>query len=60
MKRSEFCINEQTGKEDGKTQDRNHRHLPYLLCAWHILVTEDNNDYLTHLLKIGLDINKRD
>jgi len=49
LKRSEFCINEQTGKEDCQTQDR---HLPYSL--WHI-ITESNNDYLTHLLKIGLD-----
>ena len=57
LKRSEFCINEQTGKEDCQTQDRNHRHLPYLL--WHI-ITEGKNDYLIHLLKIGLDINKRD
>ena len=52
LKRSEFCINEQTGKEDCQTQDRNHRHLPYPL--WHI-ITECNNDYLIHLLKIGLD-----
>jgi hypothetical protein len=57
LKRSEFCINEKTGKEDCYTKDRNHRHLPYSL--WHI-ITDNNNDYLTHLLKIGLDINKRD
>ena len=53
LKRSEFGINEQTGKEDCQTQDRNRRHLPYSM--WHIL-TEGNNDYLTHLLKIGLDV----
>ena len=53
LKRSEFCINKQTGKEDSQTQDRNHRHLPYSL--WHI-ITESNNDYLTHLLKIELDV----
>ena len=53
LKRSEFCINEQTGKEDCQTQDRNHRHLPYSM--WHI-ITESNNDYLTHLLKIGWNI----
>ena len=41
LKRSEFCINEQTGKEECQTQDRNHRHLPYPL--WH-LITEYNND----------------
>ena len=29
LKRSEFCINEQTAKEDCQTQDRNHRRLPY-------------------------------
>jgi hypothetical protein len=29
LKRSEFGINEQTGKEDCQTQDRNRRHLPY-------------------------------
>ena len=57
LKRSEFCINEQTGKEDCQTQDRNHRHLPYPL--WHI-INERSNDYLTHLIKIGLDINKCD
>ena len=57
LKRSEFCINEQTGKEDCHAKDRNHRHLPYSL--WHIITTGDN-DHLTHLLKIGLDINKRD
>ena len=57
LKRSEFCINEQTGKEDCQTKDRNHRHLPYPL--WHIIIG-NNNDYLIHLLKIGLDINKRD
>ena len=57
LKRSEFCINEQTGKEDCQTQDRNHRHLPYLL--WHI-ITEGSNHYSIHLLKIGLDVNKRD
>ena len=57
LKRSEFCINEKTDKEDCYTKDRNHRHLPYPL--WHIL-TNSNNDYLIHLLKIGLDINKRD
>ena len=50
LKRSEFCINEQTGKEDCQTQDRNHRHLPYPL--WHI-INEDDSDCLTHLLKIG-------
>jgi hypothetical protein len=43
LKRSEFCINEQTGKEDYQTQDRKHRHLPYSL--WHI-IAESNNDYL--------------
>jgi len=53
LKRSEFCINEQTGKEDCQTQDRNHRHLPYSM--WHI-ITESKNDYLTYLLKIGWDI----
>jgi hypothetical protein len=57
LKRSEFCINEQTGKEDYQTQDRKHRHLPYSL--WHI-IAESNNDYLTHLLKIGLDAIKRE
>ena len=57
LKRSEFCINEQTGKEDCQTQDRNHRHLPYSM--WHI-ITESSNDYLTHMLKIRLDIYKRD
>jgi hypothetical protein len=57
LKRSEFCINEQTGKVDCRTQNRNHRHLPYPL--WHIL-TEGDNDCLTHLLKIGLDINRCD
>jgi ankyrin repeat protein len=57
LKRSEFCINEKTDKEDCYTKDHNHRHLPYPL--WHIL-TSSNNDYLIHLLKIGLDINKRD
>ena len=57
LKRSEFCINEQTGKEDCQTQNRNHRHLPCPL--WHIL-TEGDNDCLTHLLKIWLDIHKRD
>ena len=44
---SEFCINEQTGKEECQTQDRNHRHLPYPL--WHI-ITKGDNGYLTHLL----------
>jgi ankyrin repeat protein len=57
LNRSEFCIIEQSGEEDGQAQDRNHRHLPYPL--WHI-ITEGGNDCLTHLLKIGLDINKRD
>ena len=57
LKGSEFCINEQTGKEDCQTQDRNHRHLPYPL--WQI-ITKGDNDCLTHLLKIGLDINKRE
>ena len=57
LKRSEFCMNEQTGKKDCQTQDRNHCHLPYPL--WHI-ITNGNNDYLPHLLKIGLDIYKRD
>jgi len=57
LKRSEFCINEQTGKEDCQIQDRNHRHLPYPL--WH-MITEGHNYYLTHLLKIGLDVDKRD
>jgi ankyrin repeat protein len=57
LKRSEFCINEKTGKEDCHANDRNHRHLPSPL--WHI-ITDDNNDYLIHLLKIGLDINKCD
>jgi len=57
LKRSELCINEQSGKEDCQIQDRNHHHLPYPL--WHI-ITEDNIDYLTHLLKIGLNIHKRD
>jgi len=57
LKRSEFCINEKTDKEDCQTQDRNHRHLPYPL--WHI-ITKGNNDYLIHLLKIGLDVNKCD
>ena len=57
LKRPEFCINEQTGKEDCQTQNRNHRHLPYPL--WHIL-SEGDTDCLTHLLKIGLDINKCD
>jgi hypothetical protein len=57
MNRSKFCINEQNGEEDCQTQDRNHRHLPYPL--WH-LITEGDNDYLTHLLKIGLDISKCD
>ena len=57
LKWSEFCINEQTGEEDCQTQDRNHHHLPYPL--WHI-ITEGNIDYLTHLLKIGLNINKHD
>jgi len=56
LKSSEFCINEQTGKKDCQTQDRNHNHLPYPL--WH-LITNSDNDYLTHLLKIGLDVNKR-
>ena len=41
LKRSEFCINEQSGKEDCQIQDRNHHHLPYPL--WHI-ITEDNID----------------
>jgi hypothetical protein len=31
LKRSEFCINEQTAKEDCQTQDRNHRRLPYTM-----------------------------
>jgi hypothetical protein len=53
LKRSEFCIKEQTGKENCQTENRNHRHLPYSM--WHI-ITESNNDYLTHLLKIGLDV----
>ena len=53
----EFCINEQIGKEECQTQNLNHRHLPYSI--WHI-ITDNNNDYLTHLLKIGLDVNKRD
>jgi hypothetical protein len=57
LNRSEFCIIEQSGEEDGQAQDRNHRHLPYPL--WHI-ITEDDNDCLTHLLKVGLDIDKRD
>ena len=57
FKRSEFCINEQTGKEDCQTQDRNHRHLPYPL--WHLII-EGDNGCMTHLLKIGLDINKSD
>ena len=57
LKRSEFCINEQTAKEDCQTQDRNHRHLPYPLLH---IITECNNDYLTYLIKIGLDINSRD
>jgi ankyrin repeat protein len=57
LKRSELCINEQTGKEDCQTQDCNHRHLPYPL--WSILTQSDKNCW-THLLKIGLDINKRD
>jgi hypothetical protein len=26
---------------------------------WHIII-DNNNDYLIHLLKIGLDINKRE
>ena len=56
LKRSEFCINEQTGKEDCQTQDRNHRRLPYPL--WHV-ITDNANDYLTHLLKIGLDVKKK-
>ena len=51
LKRSEFCINEQTGKEDYQTQDRNHRHLPYLL--WHI-ITEGKNDYLISISKFKL------
>ena len=46
-------MNEQTGKKDCQTQDRNHRHLPYPL--WHI-ITKGKNDDLPHLLKIGLDI----
>ena len=57
LKRSELCINEKTGKEDCRAKDRDHHHLPYPL--WPI-ITECNNDYLIHLLKIGLDINKRD
>jgi hypothetical protein len=58
LKRSEFCINEETGKEDCRQiQDRNHRHVSYPL--WHI-ITKGSNGYLTHLLKIGLDINKHD
>jgi hypothetical protein len=57
LKRSEFCINEETDKEDCHAKDRNQCHLPYSL--WHI-ITDDNNYYLIHLLKIGLDINKRD
>ena len=31
LKRSEFCINEQTAKEDSQTQDRDHRRLPYTM-----------------------------
>jgi hypothetical protein len=50
-------MNEQTDKKDCQKQDRNHRHLPYPL--WHI-IAKGNNVYLPHLLKIGLDINKRD
>ena len=57
LKRSEFCMNEQIGKQDCQKQDRNHYHLPYPL--WHI-ITNGNNDYLPHLLKIGLNIYKRD
>jgi ankyrin repeat protein len=57
LKRSEFCINEETDIEDCHVQDSNHRHLPFPL--WDILIY-GNNDYLTHLLKIGLDIHKRD
>ena len=56
LNRSECYINEQTGKEACQTQDRNHRNhrlLPYSL--WHI-ITESSNDYLTHLLTIGLDV----
>jgi hypothetical protein len=53
----QFCINEKTGEVDCHAKDRNHRHLPYPL--WPI-ITECNNDYLIHLLKIGLDIDKRD
>jgi ankyrin repeat protein len=55
LKRSEFCINE-FDQEDCHVKDRNHRHLPYSL--W-LIITLGNDDYLTHLLKIGLDINKR-
>ena len=57
LKKIRICINKQTGKEDCQTQDRNHRHLPYPL--WH-MITKVDNGYLTHLQKVGLDINKRD
>jgi hypothetical protein len=56
-KEIQLVSNEQTGKEDCQTENRNHRHLPYSM--WHI-ITESNNDYLTHLLKIGLDAIKRE
>jgi ankyrin repeat protein len=56
LKRSEFCIDEKTDQVDCHTKDCNHHHLPHSL--WRIITT-GNNDYLTHLLKIGLDINKR-
>ena len=46
-------MNEQTGKKDCQTQDRNHRHLPYPLLH---IITKGKNDDLPHLLKIGLDI----
>ena len=57
LKRSEFCINE-FDQEDCHVKDRNHRHLPYSL--WLIIINDCYNDYLPHLLKIGLNINKRD
>ena len=40
----------ETSEEDCHIQYRN---------LWHI-ITKDDNGYLTQLLKIGLDINKRD
>jgi hypothetical protein len=57
LKISELCMNEQTGIKDCQTQDHKHCHLPYPL--WRI-ITNGNNDYLPHLLEIGLDIYKRD